>query len=239
MSGRIKKHKYKPPKSPNKKSNLDDSFDPGREYWSNTETSPPPKKSKRFVNVDLLKQAAGLNMGNSCFGFTHRLAEQELVRLFISEMKDFELTLNLLLQEEESPTCDDRSSSDSDEEESEKDESSDDSSDEATTEGAKDPQESDSDDNMMSTEQVSTERDDRSEIDNAEQKSSKSSSSEDEEMTEDMAKMRRRLEAKMQAKYQAKLEAKLAKYKVIHFCDFLTLFDQLTLFSISVQAERS
>ena len=94
MSGRIKKHKYKPPKSPNKKSKLDDSFDPGQEYWSNAETSPPPKKSKRFVNVNLLKQAAGLNMGNSCFGFTHRLAEQELVRLFISEMRDFVLTLN-------------------------------------------------------------------------------------------------------------------------------------------------
>ena len=238
MSGPIKRHKYKPPKGPNKKSNLDDSFDPGQEYWSNAETSPPSKKSKRFVNVNLLKQAAGLNMGNSCFGFTHRLAEQELVRLFISEMRDFVLTLNLLLQEEENPTCDDRSNSDSDEE-SEKDESSDDSGDKETTEGAKDSPESDSDDNLMSTEKVSTERDDQSEIDNVEQKSSKSSSSDDEEMTENMAKMRRLLEAKMQAKYQAKLEAKLAKYKVIHFCDFLTLFDQLTLFSISVQAERS
>ena len=83
MSGRIKRVKYKPPMEPNKKSNMDDSFDPGQEYWGNgneddSDTSPPPKRSMKQENVKLLKQANTLGMGNSCFGFTHALAEKEL-----------------------------------------------------------------------------------------------------------------------------------------------------------------
>ena len=81
MSGRIKRVKYKAPKSPNKKSNLDDSFDPGQEYWGDdydSNHSPPPKRSKKLHNVNHLKQAETLGISNSCFGFTHTLAEQEL-----------------------------------------------------------------------------------------------------------------------------------------------------------------
>ena len=80
MSGPIKRVKYKAPKSPNKKSNLDDSFDPGQEYLGEYDSnpSPPPKRRKKLDNVNHLKLAETLGITNSCFGFTHALAEEEL-----------------------------------------------------------------------------------------------------------------------------------------------------------------
>ena len=70
-----------------------------------------------------------------------------------------------------------------------------------------------SENNMTSTEKVGTGRDDHPKnADSQPKKSPESSSSEDDEMTEEVAKMRLLLEAKM----KADLEMELDKFKVIH-----------------------
>ena len=81
MSGPIKRVKFKPPKSPNRRDKLDDSFDPGQAFWENnddSDTSPSPKRSKKLENVKIFRQAEALGMANSLPGFTHTMAEQEM-----------------------------------------------------------------------------------------------------------------------------------------------------------------
>lgn len=125
----------------------------------------------------------------------------------------FVLTLNLLWQEKENISSDDQENSDSEAKESEKNDSIVDSGEEETTENTKDSMGLESENNMTSTEKVGTERDDHPKnADSQPKKSPESSSSEDDEMTEEVAKMRLLLEAKM----KAELEMKLDKFKVVH-----------------------
>ena len=205
MSGRIKKHKYIPPSSPNRKSDNDS--------WSDSsETPPPTKKTKKLENVNHLRLAESLGMGNSCFGFTHSLAEGELrlVRLSISEIKDFVSTLNLLFQEEENLECDERSKSN----DSEKNESEEGEIHETTDDkSAEKPEESASDDEDQRTQLSSSlESDDRSSSVSDDRSKSDSQSEESSSEDEEIKKLRSLLEAKIKEKDDAKLAKKKVKY---------------------------
>ena len=205
MSGPIKKHKFIPPASPNRKSDNDS--------WSDSsETAPPTKKTKRLENVNHLRLAESLGMGNSCFGFTHSLAEGELrlVRLSISEIKDFVSTLNLLFQEEENLECDERSKSN----DSEKNESEEGEIHETTDDkSAEKPEESASDDEDQRTQLSSSlESDDRSSSVSDDRSKSDSQSEESSSEDEEIKKLRSLLEAKIKEKDDAKLAKKKVKY---------------------------
>ena len=202
MSGPIKKHKFIPPASPNRKSDNDS--------WSDSsETAPPTKKTKRLENVNHLRLAESLGMGNSCFGFTHSLAEGELrlVRLSISEIKDFVSTLNFLFQEDENVERDDHSKkNDSEQKESEEEENQD-ITDDKRAEKPEMSEESTSDEDERTQENSKSPATSGSDGRSKSDSQSEESSSEDEEIK----KLRSLLEAKM----KEKIDAKLAKKKVI------------------------